>query len=206
MFPSWVQVRRLTFLTAREYGIAIDLGWTDLGDASWWLGGELRNPPVGSKNSILATSMLGLHWRHSFKPSLRLQTRAAWLFLWYQSDKNRSFQTVIKYSSFLDFHAFLDTQEENKIGPLTWHVCLCFVFFCRDVGGFMMFVCRWSVLRLLVVLRGTKHVEVFPPFATPHLGAYAVHDPLRSHHSKVYPVSGSVTKKLVGSWLIHTAR
>eukprot|EP00913_Durusdinium_trenchii_P001953 g1806.t2 len=38
---------------------------------------------------------------------------------------------------------------------------------------------------LLIILRGSKVVEVFPPSSTLHLGAYPVHDPLRSHHSKV---------------------
>eukprot|EP00435_Cladocopium_sp_Y103_P028535 s940_g7.t1 len=38
---------------------------------------------------------------------------------------------------------------------------------------------------LLILLRGTKQVEIFPPSATPRLGAYEVTDPLRSHHSKV---------------------
>ena len=111
------------------------------------------------------------------------------------NSKNRTdaVQLILEIIFFL-----FETQEEKHIGPLTWHVCLCFLLFCKDVGGFMMFVCRWRVLRLLVVLRGTKHVEVFPPSSTPHLGAYAVHDPLRSHHSKVYPVLGSVTENLVG--------
>ncbi|CAE7876351.1 Hif1an [Symbiodinium microadriaticum] len=37
---------------------------------------------------------------------------------------------------------------------------------------------------LLVLLRGRKLVELFPPAAARTVGAYPVHDPLRSHHSR----------------------
>ena len=37
---------------------------------------------------------------------------------------------------------------------------------------------------LLVLLRGRKLVELFPPAAATSIGAYPVHDPLRSHHSR----------------------
>ena len=37
---------------------------------------------------------------------------------------------------------------------------------------------------LLVVIRGRKLVELFPPAAAKSIGAYPVHDPLRSHHSR----------------------
>ena len=37
---------------------------------------------------------------------------------------------------------------------------------------------------LLVLLRGKKLVELFPPAAAASIGAYPVHDPLRSHHSR----------------------
>ena len=170
----------------------------------------------------------GLYWRHSFKPSLRLETRAAWrllmTFVILASVEVGSLSMFIPlFTGFYTFQVVQDFRHQQKelwcstvkFGNFTYiffvwdpHLhgmfAYVFCFFCKDVGGFMMFVCSWRVLRLLVVLRGTKHVEVFPPSATPHLGAYAVHDPLRSHHSKVYPVLGSVTEKLVGLWLIHT--
>jgi hypothetical protein len=54
--------------------------------------------------------------------------------------------------------------------------------------------------RLLILLRGSKVVELFPPSQTPRLGAYEVTDPLRAHHSKVTRRSVNVYGGCRTSW------